>query len=159
MEKEPRELKKDTFTIQVNYSEDAIDKKLMKFITAENGDEFEISAEEMVSVLVGQVNSDLLTAAFVETDRVNVVEVTRQIKVHADRDIGKGEEIRLEYKHPYPIEFALIEQAMNIAKINMDVPVFTLTKDYIDSVREKTTPGQKKFITKFYDFFKNLKSN
>lgn len=149
------ELKKEKYTLQVNYSPEAQEKKLMKFITP-YGYEFEISAEEMMTILVGQVNSELLEATFVETDRVNVVEVTRQMKCLADRDIKKGEEIRLEYKHPYPVEFAVIEKAMKLVKINMDVPVFTLTKEYLDEVMKKTTPEQRKFINRFYEFFKNL---
>lgn len=153
--KTPVEMKKEKYTIQVNYSDDAIEKKLMKFITP-SGDEFEISAEEMSSILVGQVNSELLSATFVESDRVNVVEVTRQIRVRADRDIKQGDEIRLEYKHPYPVEFALIEEAMKIAKINKDVKVFELTKEYLDAVRLKIKPVQEKFINHFYKFFKNL---
>ena len=156
MSKIPSELKKEKFTIQVNYSDEAIEKKLMKFISVEHGDEFEISADEMSSLLIGQVNSELLQATFVESDRVNVVEVTRQLRCITDRDISKGEEIRLEYVHPYPVEFALIEEAMKIAKINQDVPVFTLTKEYLDSVRGKTTEDQKKFTNKFYEFFKGL---
>lgn len=154
--KESVELKKEKYKIQVNYSEEAIEKKLMKFISTEHGDEFEISAEEMSSMLIGQVNNELLQATFVESDRVNVVEVIRQLRCIADRDISKGEEIRLEYTHPYPVEFALIEEAMKIAKVNMDVPAFTLTKEYLDSVRGKTTQDQKKFINKFYEFFKGL---
>lgn len=149
------EMKKEKYTIQVNYSDDAIEKKLMKFITP-SGDEFEISAEEMSSILVGQVNAETLSATFVESERVNVVEVSRQIRVVADRDIKKGQEIRLEYKHPYPVEFALIEEAMKIAKINKDVKVFELTAEYIDAVRKKITPNQEKFINSFYKFFKNL---
>lgn len=153
--KKASQLKKDKFTIQVDYSPEASEKKLMKFTTP-SGDEFEISAEEMSSILIGQVNSDLLSATFVESDRVNVVEVMRQIKVKANRDIKKGQEIRLEYTHPYPVEFAIIEEGMKLAKINMDVPVFTLTKEYLDSVKAKITPEQKKFINRFYEFFKNL---
>lgn len=153
--KNPVQLKKDDYTIQVNYSPEAIEKKLMKFIS-KSGDEFVISADEMSSVLIGQVNSELLSATFVESDRVNVVEVLRQFKFKANRNIKKGEEIRLDYKHPYPVEFALIEEAMKIAKINMDVPVFTLTKEYLDEVRTKITPEQEKFINRFYKFFKNL---
>jgi hypothetical protein len=149
------EMKKEKYTIQVNYSDEAIEKKLMKFITP-SGDEFEISADEMSTILVGQVNSEQLAATFVETDRVNVVEVTRQIRVRASRDIKKGEEIRLEYKHPYPVEFALIEEAMKIAKINKDVKVFELTKEYLDAVRMKITPHQEKYVNFFYKFFKNL---
>jgi len=151
----PVEMKKEKFTVQVNYSPEATEKKLMKFITP-SGDEFEISADEMSSMLIGQVNSELLAATFVESDRVNVVEVMRQIRVRADRDIAKGEEIRLDYTHPYPVEFALIEEGMGLAKIKMDVPVFTLTKEYLDSVKERLQPEQTKFINRFYEFFKNL---
>jgi len=148
-------LVKDKYELHVNYSEDAIEKKLMKFITP-SGDEFEISAEEMSSILIGQVNEETLAATFVEHDKVNVVEVTRQLVFKATRDLPEGHEVRMEYKHPYPIEFAIIEEAMKIAKINMDVPVFTLTKEYIDEVQKKITPEQKKFVNRFYAFFKNL---
>lgn len=157
MDKKPVKLVKEKYTIEVNYSEEAIEKKLMKFITP-NGDEFEISAEEMSTILIGQVNSDLIEATFVESDRVNVVEVMRQIRVRADRDIAKGEEIRLDYTHPYPIEFAIIEEAANLAKINMDVPMRELSVEYINSVKEKITPKQRKFVDMIYKFFKDLKT-
>jgi len=39
----------------------------MKFITP-SGDEFEISADEMSTILIGQVNSELVAATFVESD-------------------------------------------------------------------------------------------
>lgn len=151
------ELKRENYTLQVNYSDEAIAKKLMKFITP-SGDEFEISAEEMSTILVGQVNSELLEATFVESDRVNVVEVTRQVAVRLNKDLKKGDVVRLEYKHPYPLEFAILEEVMKIAKINMDVPMMTLTKEYIDEYRPKAdTPERKKFINRFYEFFKTLK--
>lgn len=156
--KTPVELKREKFTLQVNYSPEAEKKKMMKFITP-SGDEFEISAEEMSSILVTQVNSELLAATFVESDRVNVVEVTRQLVVKMTKDVKAGEEVRMEYRHPYPVEFAVIEQAMNLAKINMDVPVTTLTKDYLDEAMKKTTPEQKKFIKRFYEFFKSLQKS
>lgn len=155
MAKKAVELKKENYTVQVNYNKEAEEKKLMKFIS-KNGDEFVISAEEMMTILVGQVNSEVLSAVFVETDRVNVVEVTRQVQCVLDKDMKKGEKININYKHPYPVEFAVIEQAYGIAKINEDVPVFTLTKEYIDSVKSKITPEMETFIQKFYKFFKNL---
>lgn len=156
MDKKPTELKKENYTIQVNYSPEAIEKKLMKFIS-KSGDEFEISAGEMSTILIGQVNSDLIEATFVESDRVNVVEVQRQIRVRLDRDFKAGEEIRLDYTHPYPVEFALIEQAANLAKINMDVPRMELTVEYIEAVKAKITPKQRKFVDLIYKFFKNLR--
>lgn len=153
--KQPVELKKKNYTLQVNYSPESIEKKLMKFVTP-SGDEFEISADEMSTILIGQVNSEVVAATFVESDRVNVVEVTRQIRAVADRDIKKGEEIRIDYTHPYPVEFALIEEGMKIAKINRDVEVFTLTAEYLQEVKDRITPEQVRFVDKFYDFIKGL---
>lgn len=154
--KKPIEMKKEKYTLQVNYSPEAIQKKMMRFITP-SGDEFEISAEEMSTILIGQVNSDLIEATFVESDRVNVVEVTRQIRALADRDIRKGEEIRIAYTHPYPVEFALIEEAAKLAIINRDAPRYELTIEYLENVKNKITPKQRKFVDMIYKFFKDLK--
>jgi len=128
----------------------------LKFIT-KSGDEFEISAEELSSMIVGGVNNDTLSATFVETERINVVEVSRQLECIVDKDLKKGDRINLNYKHPYPIEFALIEQVMGIAKIEMDVPLTTLTNEYIEETKKKLKPAQENFIKKFYKSFKNLK--
>lgn len=156
LSKKPVEMKKENYTIQVNYSEEAIEKKLMKFITP-SGDEFEIGAEEMATILVGQVNSTTIEAAFVESDRVNVVDVTRQIRGIADRDIAKGEEIRIDYTHPYPIEFAIIEEAAKLAVIRRDVPVRELSAEYLKEVEAKIGPKQKKFVDMIWKFFKGLR--
>ena len=154
----PRQIKKKDFTVQIGYSKEAKKKKLLKFIS-KSGDEFEISAEELSSMLIGGINSDTLEATFVESDKINVVEVGRQLECVLDKDMKKGEKILMNYKHPYPIEFALIEQAMGIAKIDEDVPVTTLTKEYINKVRSKIKPNQENFIQKFYKSFKNVKLN
>ncbi|MCK5020314.1 MAG: hypothetical protein KAS32_24965 [Candidatus Peribacteraceae bacterium] len=152
---EAKEIKRENYTIQTGYSEEAKEKKLLKFIS-KSGDEFEISAEEMSAMLIGGVNQNTLEATFVEADKINVVEVGRQLKCILDKDMKKGEEIRLNYAHPYPLEFAIIEQVMGIAKINMDVPALTLTKEYIDEIKKKLKPDQEKFIKKFYMSFKNV---
>jgi hypothetical protein len=154
--KKPIELKKENYAIQVNYSPEAIEKKLMKFIS-KNGDEFEISADEMSSILVGQVNSDTLEATFVESDKINVVEVGRQLQCVLDKDMKKGEKININYTHPYPIEFALIEEAYKIAVIDKNVPRFEITVDYINEVKSKLKPEMTDYINKFYKSFKNLK--
>jgi hypothetical protein len=154
----PKEIQRDNFKVQVGYSEEASEKHLLKFIS-KSGDEFEISAEEMASMLIGGVNSDTLDAVFVEIDRINVVEVGRQIACVLDKDMKKGEKININYTHPYPLEFALIEQVYGIAKINMDVPALVLTNDYIKEAKSKIRPVQEKFLQKFYSSFKNLKLN
>ena len=153
----PVQLKKDNYTIQVNYSPEAKAKKLMKFIT-KSGDEFEISAEEMSSILIGQVNQNTLEATFVESDKINVVEVGRQLKCVLDKDMKKGQEININYTHPYPLEFALIEEAYKIAKINKDVPVYVLTKEFLDEFQKKLKPDMTEYINKFYKSFKQVKT-
>jgi hypothetical protein len=70
-----------------------------------------------------------------------------------------GEKININYTHPYPVEFAVIEQIYGIAKINMDVPALELTSEYIKNVKAKIKPEQEKFLQKFYSSFKNLKLN
>lgn len=155
MSKKPVELKKENYTIQVGYSEEANKKKLMKFIPVDNKP-FEISAEEMSSILVSQVNSETLEATFVESDKINVVEVGRQLQCVLDKDMKKGEKININYTHPYPIEFALIEEAYKIAKIDESIPKVMLTKEYINEVKAKLKPEMTDYINKFYKSFKNL---
>lgn len=151
----PKELKKKDYTVQIGYSDEAKDKKLMKFIT-KSGDEFEISAEELSTMLIGGVNSETLEATFVESDRINVVEVGRQLQCELTEDMKKGQKININYTHPYPLEFALIEEAYKIAKIDEKVPRYEITKEYLDEVRKKLKPEQTEYINKFYKSFKNV---
>jgi hypothetical protein len=150
------ELKQENYTIQVKYSPEAVEKKLMKFIS-KSGDEFVISADEMIAFLIEQVNVETLAPAFVEMTKVNVVEVGRQIKCKLTADLKKGQEININYSHPYPLEFALIEEAAKIAKIDMSIPRFEITKEYLDEVKAKIKPEQTQYIEKFYKSFKNVK--
>ena len=149
------ELKQKDYTVSVKYSDEAIEKKMMKFTTPK-GESFEITADEMISILMEQVNQDTLSPAFVEMDRVNVVEVSRQLECELTEDMKAGQRIRLNYKHPYPVEFALIEEAMKIAKIEMGVPLTTLTVEYLEGIRGRIKPVQENFIKKMYSSFKNL---
>ena len=155
---QPKEIKNKNYTVQVNYSPKAVKNKLMRFIS-KNGDKFEISAEEMASMLIGGVNSNTLEATFVELDKISVVEVGRQLECVLDKDMKKGERIYLNYKHPYPLEFALIEEAYKIAKIDESIPRIELTREYIKEVRSKIKPEMTNYIKKFYKSFKNLKDN
>lgn len=156
MSKKAVELKKDKYTIQANYSPEAIEKGLLKFITP-SGDEFEISGEELSTVLIGIVNSETIEATFVDSERINIVEVGRQLKCVLDKDMKKGEVININYTHPYPIEHALIEEAWKIAQIKKDTKVTELTVDYINKVRDQITPEMENHLKKFYESFKSFK--
>ena len=148
-------LDKGNFTVEVKYSAEAVEKKLIKFTVVE-GKEIVLTADELISMLVNQVNSEVLSAAFVETDRVNVVEVTRQIQARLDKDYQKGQVININYRHPYPIEFALIEEAWKIAVIKKDTKVTELTIEYIEEVKKKIQPKMVDYMKKFYQSFKGL---
>lgn len=147
--------KKPTYTIEVKYSSEAIENKLMRF-TPVGGESFEVSAAEMIELLSSQVNNETLAPAFVETDRINVVEVARQLMCVLDEDMKKGQVIRMNYTHPYPLEFALIEEAYKIAAIKKDAKVTELTSAMIADVKKKTTPDMKDYIDKFYRSFKQV---
>lgn len=157
-ENKGRKLSKEKFDIEVKYSDEAVEKKLVKF-TVKEGNEIVLSADEILSILVGQVNSETLSAAFVESEKVNVVEVVRQIQCVLDRDYKMGEVININYGHPYPIEFALIEEVWKIAKIKKDAPVTVLTDRMIEDVRKQIKPQQVEFLRKFYKSFKNINTN
>ena len=152
----PSQITFKDYRVEIGYSKEAQEKKLMKFITTKHGDEFVVTPEELSSMLIGGVNSETLEATFVESDRINVVEVGRQLQCELDKDMKKGQKININYTHPYPIEFALIEQAYGIAKVNMDVPALVLTREYIDEVKGKLQPEMTEYINKFYKSFKNL---
>lgn len=153
-----KELKKENYTLQVKYSDDAIKNKLIKFIS-KSGDEFEISAEEIVSFLVNIVNLDSLSATMVDTEKIDVVEVSRQVKCVLDRDFKQGEEIRLTYIHPYPLEFAIIEESYKLAQIDPKVKVFELTNKFLEEAKKKILPEQENYIKKFYSSFKEFDIN
>ena len=154
----PQKLKQKDYTVEIGYSDEAKEKKLMKFITKKSGDEFVVSAEELSSMLIGGVNSETLEATFVESDRINVVEVGRQLQCVLDEDMKKGQKININYTHPYPIEFALIEEAYKIAKIDEKIPRIELTKEYINEVKARLKPEMTEYINKFYKSFKNIKT-
>lgn len=156
MSTEGTKLDKGNFIVEVKYSPEAVEKKLIKF-TVVQGNEIILTADELVSMLVNQVNSKTLSATFVESDRINVVEVIRQLKCVLDRDFKKGELININYTHPYPIEFALIEEAWKIAQIKKDTKITEFTAEYIEEVKTQIKPEMEKYIRKFYDAFKSLK--
>lgn len=146
---------KGTYSVEIKYSQEAIDKKLIKLVPKDN-QPIEISVDELVELMTNYVNSEVLAPVFVDSQRINMVYVKRQIESVANRDILKGERIRLEYEHPYPLEFALLEEAYKIALISREKLVLTLTEEFLKSVKDKIKPISENFIKKFYRQFKNL---
>lgn len=143
------------YTVEAKYSKEATEKKLIRFTMKGTRKSFEISIDELIDIAAQQVNQDLLAPMFVDTQKVNVVQISRQIKAVANEDIKKGTEFRMNYIHPYPIEFAIIEEAMNFAKIEGDTTT-VLTKEFIEEVKAKIQPRMNEFVQKFYQSFKQF---
>jgi len=143
------------YTVEIKHTPEAIKKRLIKF-TSTKKDGFEISADKLIELLSHYVNSDELAPAFVDTERINVVYVTRNIAATLERDFKAGETVHLAYEHPYPLEFALIEEAFNIAKIDKDREGFVVTPELIKKTKKQTPKSCLNFVKKFYESFKNL---
>jgi hypothetical protein len=143
------------YTVEIKHTPEAIEKRLIKFTSNKKGG-FEISAEKLIELLSHYVNSEELAPTFVDTQRINVVYVKRNIQAVLDRDFKAGEKVNFEYEHPYPLEFALIEEAFNIAKIDKDREGFVVTPELIKKTKKQTPKSCITFVKKFYESFKNL---
>jgi len=155
MAKQAKRLDTKMYSLEINYDETAIAKKLIKFIPKE-GTSFEISAEDMISFLVNQVNMKTLEPTLVDTEKINICDVYREIKVQLNRDFKAGEIVHLGYKTPYPLEFAIIESIYGIAKVDEGAKVFELTGEMIEKYKKEIKPEQVDYVKKFYEGHKGL---
>ena len=143
------------YTVEVKYSPDAIREKKVRFTAKEDGS-FEISTDELIDIVAMNVNSQVLAPMFVETDKVNIVQVERTLNGVLDEDKKKGDTISMNYFHPYPVEFAILEEVYKIAKIKDNSEVVTLTKEFIEETKKKLQPEMDEFVQKFYKSYNKL---
>lgn len=150
-----RVTKTPDYKVEVKYSPESIEHKLVRFTTKKGGS-FEISADEMLSILMNEVNTETLSAAFVDVKKVNVVNVQRQLVCKLTEDKKKGDIIRLNYTHPYPLEFAIIEESMKLAAMDGTMKAVVLTKKMIDGFKKRITPNMHDYVKKIYQSHKQL---
>jgi uncharacterized membrane protein YfhO len=137
------------YTVEIKYSQEAIDKKLIRF-TPKKGKAFEVTADQMIELLAQNVNQTQLQPVYVDTEKIDMVYVKRQFIGKASKSIPEGEEIRLDYVHPYPLEFAILEEAYNIAQIDTNIPRIPLTFEYIKEIKSKISPKNNDFLKSSY---------
>jgi len=142
------------YKVSIKYSKKAIAEKLIKFTVGDKS--FEISSDKLIELLAKYVGSEELSPVFVNTERINVVFVKRNIQAQLDRDFKAGEIINMEYQHPYPLEFALIEEAYKIAAVNQEREGVIVTPELLKQVKRDTPKQSEHFIKSFYKSFKNL---
>lgn len=146
---------KGDYKVIVRYSDEAIAKKLIKFET-KSGDSFEVPVEQMIELVSHYVNGEDLAPMLVDTERIKVVYVKRHIIGTLTEDKKKGENISFQYSHPYPLEFAIIEEGFKIAEIQTDREGFIVTPELLKQVKRETPLASENFVRKFYKAFKNI---
>lgn len=141
--------KRKGYSVELKYSKKAIEKELIKF-TTKGGLVLEIPANELIEILITGVNREKLEPVFVNSETIDIVYVERALNFVADRNIKKGEKFNVTYKHPYPLEFAAIEDALKLCKIDIDSKVYPFTPDLLKKIKKKNTDEQKNFVKKFF---------
>ena len=109
--------RKPGYSVAIKYSKDAIKKNLIKFIPNQ-GKPFEVSVGELIDLLAKHVSTELLTPALMDNKIVKMIKVQRAITLQTSRDIKTGEIINIPFEHMMPIEYAIAEEALGVAKIS-----------------------------------------
>lgn len=144
----------DGYTVEIKYNDESKNKKLIKFSVGESS--FEISTEKLIELVSHYVNGEELAPMFVDNERINIVYVKRQIQARLDKDFKEGDILNFEYSHPYPLEFAILEEASKLALIEKDREGVIVTPELIKRVKDAMPSQNENFIKKFYESFKNL---
>lgn len=125
--------KKD-YSVLVKYSDKSHKKNLVKFIP-KSKQPFEISVGELIELVAKYVNMDVLAPMLMESRKIDMVKMQRQMRVRFDRDFKAGEEVVIPFEHMHPIEFAIAEEAVGVAGISDKVK--TINKKEFEAAKER----------------------
>lgn len=118
----------DGVFFEAKWSQAAKNKSLIRI--TEGDKKIIFSLNDFIGFVASHYNSSVTAPMIVNNDMVQLVEVMRQLKFKADRDIKEGEEFNVNFTHVMPIEYAVAEHALNLCKINgEEVKVETITKE------------------------------
>lgn len=134
------------YRVEIKYSNEAVKKNLVRFVLKDGKKSFEISVKEIIDIVVPNFKNDVIAPMLVDSKGINVMEVSRTIKFVPDQDIKAGTEVNLDYRHMYPIEFAIIEEAYNLCRINDKTQVVHLSEDDWKAAMDSVTKKQEEFV-------------
>ena len=112
---------KRDYSVELKYSDEAKEKKLIKFTALRRNREFVISLDEITRLIMLHLNKDYIPMLEVVNECVDMVITERSISGVCSRDFKEGETISFNFEQPMPVEMAVAEQAFNICRINGDV--------------------------------------
>lgn len=138
------------YSLMMKYSPKATKNKTIKFIP-KNGKPFEVKTEELVELLAKHVNFETVAPAFIHNKKVEMVRVTRNITLNPNRDIKQGELVYIPFQHMMPIEFAIAEEALGVAKI--DEKVKTINASQLNAAAKRITKDIEDYTSEQYKAF------
>lgn len=136
---------KDKFKVEVKYSDKALKKDLIRF-TLKKGKAFEITARELVDLIVPHFNVKMMSPLLVDNNIIRMVEVSRTLIGNLNRDMKAGDPITIPYKHLVPFQFAACEEAMNLGKAEGNpIPVYSITTEEWEAAKKNVDEEIKNF--------------
>lgn len=139
----------DNLAIFVNYSKEAKEQELIKFVP-KNDTEIVISADEILSIVATQLKKKELAVALTTADitEIPMIETMRPLDVTLEKDFKKGDKIQFLFPHMYPYFLAVAEEAYKLCETRGDIKI--ITKDAYDEVASTLIEKNKPFIEAMY---------
>lgn len=141
---------REKFKVEVHYSDKATEKELIKF-TMKKGKSFEISAKDLVNLIIPNFNKKLMAPLIVENNTIHMTEVTRVLHGILEKDMKKGDPITIPYKHFIPYQFAVCEESLQLAKITRPIKTITITPAEFEKAKESIDKKVKDFVELQYE--------
>lgn len=112
---------KRDYSVEIKYSEEAREKKLIRFTAKRKNRSFEISLDEFINLVMIHLNKEYVPMLQTVQESVEMVEAIRTLNFKCTKDFKEGEEMSIQYIQPMPLEFAIAEEAYKMAKMQGDI--------------------------------------
>lgn len=134
------------FSVSANYNKEAKRDKILKFKTKRFDEEFEITLGDVVNLCVTFFNQEDAAPLRFKHSVVKMTNVERQLVLTPERDIKAGEELRLSYSHPMPLEWAIAEEAAKRLSVDAPHKYFEISdKDY-DKLKKEISESHNAYL-------------
>lgn len=140
----------DTLRIDVKFSEEAIEKELIKF-TSKNGEPIIFSAGEMLDVIREQFRQKNLAASLTTADTtfIPTAEAAVPISFNANKDIKEGELVQFYAPMQIPLGIALVMEAHRLCTIK-GKEILKIPVEEFEEAKTTLAEESREFTEKFF---------
>jgi len=140
----------DDLRIDIKYSEEAIERELIK-ITVKKGNEFIMSSEDLLAIVREQFKQKDLAFALTTADTsfVPSVEAAVPIYFNANKDIKEGELVQFFAPMQIPVGIALVMEAYNLCKIK-GKEIMKIPTEEFEEAKQTLKESSKEFTEKYF---------